>query len=233
MKAIAIDDEPPALRVIHNFCEQIDSIELVKTFTNPHEAINYLDRFPVDLLFLDIHMPSVSGIDLLQKIDQKCLVIFTTAHSRYAVEGFNLQAIDYLLKPFTFTRFKQAVEKALEMFIIKQNSVVSKQTCFYVRADYNLVKVNHNDIAFIEGMDDYIKINLFSQKPLTIRMTMKAIAEKLPQNDFIRIHRSYILPVASIVKYSKKEIFTDIRSFPIGNSYQKHIFGILNPDLKC
>lgn len=155
IKAIAIDDEPLALSVIETFCSKLDFIELQKTFIKPNEALLYLKKFPVDLLFLDIHMPALSGIDFYKIIEQKTMVIFCTAHSQYAVEGFNLNALDYLLKPFDFDRFKIATEKAKDFFELQGNTSSIKH--IFVRADYSLQKIVLDDILYIEALDDYLK----------------------------------------------------------------------------
>jgi len=173
INALAIDDEPLSLSIIENFCNQLDYIDLQKTFTKPNEAIKHLKKYPVDLLFLDIHMPSLNGIDLYKNIEQDTLVIFCTAHSQYAVEGFNLNALDYLLKPFSFDRFKQATEKARD--VLNKNEI-GNQLYMFVRADYSLHKVLFSDILYIEALDDYLKIYIFQTRsliffPITIEMT--------------------------------------------------------------
>jgi two-component SAPR family response regulator len=133
--AIAVDDEPPALKVVENFCEKVGFIDLVKTFTKPHDAVKYLFKFPTDLLFLDIRMPSVTGIEICRLIPQDTMVIFTTAFSEYAVEGFNLNAVDYLLKPFTYERFLQAVNKAQDFYKFYHQQETALQQYMFVRAD--------------------------------------------------------------------------------------------------
>jgi len=223
IKAIGIDDEPPALKVIENFCEGVDFIDLQKTFTKPTEALKYLERYPVDLLFLDINMPSLSGIEFYKQLKQPTMVIFTTAHIEYAVEGFNLNAIDYLLKPYTPERFTQAVNKAKEFFNY-QHQAENTQAFFFIRADYSLIKINYADIIYIEGLDDYLKIHMQNQKSVVARMTMKAIQEKLPQKDFIRIHRSYIIPFSKIESVRNKTIYIDGKEFSIGSSYEENFF---------
>lgn len=224
IKAIAIDDEPPALKVIENFCEGVDFIDLQKTFTKPTEALKYLERYPVDLLFLDINMPSLTGIEFYKQLKQNTMVIFTTAHFEYAVEGFNLNAVDYLLKPYTRERFMQAIAKAKDFFGYQHQSAESTQPFFFVRADYSLIKINYSDIIFIEGLDDYLKIHLQNQKPVVARMTMKAMLEKLPAKDFIRIHRSYIVPFSKIESVRNKMIYIGDKEFSIGSSYEENFF---------
>ncbi len=224
IRAIAIDDEPPALSIVENFCGRIDFIDLQKSFTRPQEALKFLRKFPVDLLFLDIRMPSVSGIQFYKMIDQETMVIFTTAYSEYAVEGFNLSAVDYLLKPFTFERFQQAVHKANEYYkFIHQKESHDRQYIF-IRADYSLIKIMLSDILYIEGLDDYLKIYLAGRKPLVARMTMKAIMDKLPARDFIRVHRSFIIPFRKIESVRNKIITIAGGNIPIGSSYLKNFF---------
>lgn len=223
IKAIAIDDEPLALKVVENFCETVDFIDLQKTFTKPTEALKYLDRYPVDLLFLDINMPSLSGIEFYKQMKQQTMVIFTTAHIEYAVEGFNLSAVDYLLKPYTPERFMQAANKAKEFFSY-QHHAENTQAFFFVRADYSLIKINYSDILYIEGLDDYLKIHLQNQKAVVARMTMKAMLEKLSQKDFIRIHRSYIIPFSKIESVRNKTIYIGGQEFSIGTSYEENFF---------
>jgi DNA-binding LytR/AlgR family response regulator len=224
--AIAIDDEPPALKIIESFCAQDDSpednrIQLIKTFTKPNEALKYLRKFPVDLLFLDVQMPSLSGLKLYKAIEQVSMVIFTTAYSEYAVEGFNLNAIDYLLKPFTYERFAQAVNKAKEFHAFTHKSKMAAQEYLFIRVDYSLAKINIADILFIEGLDDYLQIHLADHKKIVPRMTMKAIVSKLPANEFIRVHRSFIVPLKRIEQVRNKMIYIEGKEIPIGSSYEE------------
>lgn len=221
IKAVAIDDELPALKVIENFCNKTEGIELQKSFNMPTEALKYINKFPVDLLFLDINMPSLTGIELFKSVKQNTMVIFTTAYSEYAVEGFNLNAVDYLLKPFTFRRFQQAVQKANDYFEFQHRKHKTQPGYIFIRADYLLMKINLDEILFIEGLDDYLKIHLIRQKPVTARMTMKNILEKLPPENFIRIHRSYIIPFKKINSIKSKMVFIGETGLPIGSSYEE------------
>lgn len=220
IKALAIDDEPLALSVIESFCSKIDYIDLQKTFTKPNEALKHLNKFPVDLLFLDIHMPSLTGIDFYKNIEQNTLVIFCTAHGQYAVEGFNLNALDYLLKPFTFDRFKQATDKAKDYFTL---SSTPKTQHIFVRADYSLQKIILDDILYIEALDDYLKIYVNQQKTIVVRMTMKSILEKLPSSDFLRVHRSFIVPVKKVESMRNKTLQLGGNKIPIGSSYEEDV----------
>ena len=223
IKAIAIDDEPLALKVIENFCEKVDFISLEKTFNKPSDALKYADNFPIDLLFLDINMPSINGIEFYKQLKQSTMVIFTTAYSEYAVEGFNLNAVDYILKPFTFDRFLLAVNKANEFFNYQNQKENSSQFLF-VRADYSLVKINIANILYIEGLDDYLKIHIENQKTIITRITMKSILEKLPPKEFVRIHRSFIVPLKRIESVRNKVISLAGIEIPIGASYEENFF---------
>lgn len=225
LKAIAIDDEPPALRVISHFCSQVSTIDLQKTFSRTDEALAYLNENEVDLLFLDINMPAMSGIDFYKAIPKAAMVIFTTAYAEYAVEGFNLSAVDYLLKPFTFERFQQGVHKALDysQFIKKEEPELAVEY-LYIKADYSTYKIAIADILFIEGLDDYLKIQLENAKPIVARMTMKSMVEKLPARDFIRVHRSFIVPMRRIENVRNKTITLSGNEIPIGSSYEAEFF---------
>jgi DNA-binding LytR/AlgR family response regulator len=220
IKAIAIDDEPPALAVLENFCGQLDFLQLQKTFTKPNEALKYMRKFPVDLLFLDIQMPSLTGIELYKSIQQDTMVIFTTAHSEYAVEGFNLKAVDFLLKPYTFDRFLQAVNRAQD-FSTGSGGPAESQQYLFVRADYSLIKITIADILYIEGLDDYLKIYIQNQKTIVTRMTMKSILGKLPAAEFVRVHRSFIIPFKRIENVKNKSVSLEGKEIPIGNSYEE------------
>lgn len=221
LNAIAVDDEPPALKVIENFCSRIGTVVLQGSFTKPGEALTYLDDHPVNLLFLDIQMPGLNGLDFRKLVDAETMVIFTTAHTEYAVEGFNLRALDYLLKPFTFDRFQQAVSRAAEYFQLTQNAPLAASPFIFLRADYNLHKVVLADVVLIEGFDDYLKVHIQDQKSLVVRMTMKAILEKLPSAEFIRVHRSFIVPLKRIAHVRNKVITVAGREVPLGATFER------------
>jgi DNA-binding LytR/AlgR family response regulator len=224
---IAIDDEPPALKIIESFCEQVDYLDLKKSFISPNEAIHYINNYPVDLLFLDINMPSISGLEVFKKIKQPIMVIFTTAHGEYAVEGFNLNAIDFLLKPFSFERFKQSVKKAHDHYNYTINNAPATEQFIYIRADYSLNKINFDDIELIEGLDDYLKIHVKNSKNIVARITMKGIMEKLPSARFARVHRSFIIPLDKITSVRKKIIYLDKIEVPIGTRYEEDFFNTI------
>lgn len=228
IEAIAIDDELPALSIVENFCGRVDFINLQKTYNQPTEALKHLRRFPVDLLFLDVNMPSLNGIELYKAVQQDTMVIFTTAYSEYAVEGFNLNAVDYLLKPFTFKRFLQAVEKARDYQLYQLQKTKAESHYLFVRADYSLIKIDTRTINYIEGYDDYLKIHLANQKPVITRMTIKSILEKLPENNFIRIHRSYIVPIDKVDSVRSKIVTIGDIKLPLGNSFEENFLKRFN-----
>jgi DNA-binding LytR/AlgR family response regulator len=228
IKAIAIDDEPPALKLVENFCGRTEEIQLEKTFTMPAEALKHLRRFPVDLIFLDIQMPSINGIDFYKTIKQDTMVIFTTAYSEYAVEGFNVSAVDYLLKPFTFKRFQQAVARAADYYHYKKQAGSEIPKHLFIRADYSLVKIALTDIVYIEGLDDYLKIHLTAGHPVVARMTMKSMLEKLPDTDFVRVHRSYIIAFNRMESYRNKTITIAGQEIPTGSSYGENFLKYFN-----
>ncbi|MFT4015763.1 MAG: LytTR family DNA-binding domain-containing protein [Agriterribacter sp.] len=228
IEAIAIDDELPALSIIQNFCGRIDFVNLQKTFNQPTEALRYLKKFPVDLLFLDVNMPSLNGIDLYKSIQQETMVIFTTAYSEFAVEGFNLNAVDYLLKPFTFKRFLQAAEKAQDYYAYQLQKQKTEAQYLFIRADYSLVKIDIKNIQYIEGYDDYLKIHMEDQRPIITRMTIKNILEKLPENNFIRIHRSYVIPLDKVSSLRNKMVSVGEIKLPLGNSFEENFLKRFN-----
>lgn len=228
LKAIALDDEPLALEVLESFCSQMNEICLEKTFTKSEDAFKHLKKYPIDLLFLDINMPSISGIDFYKKLPHKTMVIFTTAYSEFAVEGFTLSATDYILKPFSFSRFKQAVEKAHSLWKLQNQN--PEQLYLFIRADYSLLKILFSDILFIEGLDDYLKIHIQNQKTVVARMTLKAILEKLPSPEFVRVHRSFIVPISKIDKIRNKIIHIKDEEIPVSASYEAAFFALLNKE---
>ncbi|MBO0321852.1 response regulator transcription factor [Muricauda sp. CAU 1633] len=222
IRAVALDDEELALDVIQAYCGQIDYIDLVHVFTEQGKAIRYLNKFDVDLLFLDIRMPELNGIDLYKSLKQKTKVIFTTAYDHYAVEGFNVSAIDYLLKPFSFERFQKAVEKAKIQMDLEMGES-SNKTHFSIRADLKLYHIAFEDVLLIEAMDDYIKIHLENGQKIVARATMKGMLEKLPSTQFVRAHRSYIVPLKKIGSIYKDTAKIGDFTVPLGKSYKAEI----------
>jgi DNA-binding LytR/AlgR family response regulator len=217
INCIAIDDEPLALHLIREYASKINFLNLQETFTDTDEAKAWLQENEVDLLFLDIQMPDINGIQFYKSLTKKPQVIFTTAYSEYAVEGFNVDAIDYLLKPFEYDRFLKSVYKAKEYLEFLSNQELQMASIF-IKVDYQLMKINLKEIELIEGLDDYIRIYV-KPKPVLALMTLKSIQEKLPSQEFVRVHRSYIVPVSKIESFGRNKVKINGREIPIGSSY--------------
>lgn len=224
IKAIAIDDEPLALMVIENYCVRNKEVELVKTFSNLKDAQKYINQFPIDLMFLDIQISRTNGMDFYKNLNKKIPVIFTTAFAEYAVDGFNVSALDYLLKPIDYERFEEAIHKAVLILVDKK--LAQSEDFLMIRADYKLNKIAYNDIVYIEGLDDYVKIHLMDQKKITARISMKSILEKLPGNLFVRVHRSYIVPLKKVKSIQNKILYLDQIEIPIGETYRNSILDL-------
>ena len=225
MNCIAIDDEPLALNVIEEFCKKIDFIHLQAKFTSAIQAIDYISKNKTDLVFLDIQMPHLTGLQFLKTVSSPPMVIFTTAYSDYALEGFNVDAVDYLLKPIAFDRFLKATSKAYNLYNLIHKApqpVVEEQQDKYllVKVEYSTVKINADDILYIEGLKDYVKIYTGAKFIMT-KSTMKHIEEKLPRDKFIRIHKSYIVSVPKIRAIEYNCVTLGEKQIPIGNQYRQ------------
>lgn len=217
IKCIAIDDEPLALQVIQEYCQRISFLSLEKVFTNTDEAREYLKNNKIEVLFLDIQMPDINGLQFYKSLPTKPIVVFTTAYKDYAIEGFSVDAIDYLLKPFEYDRFLKACYKAKE-YVEFLSSQELQLNSLFVKVNYEIIKINLKDIELIEALDDYIKIYTKPNPVLTL-MTLKSITEKLPARDFIRVHRSFIVPIHKIERFSKTKIVVIGKEIPIGSSF--------------
>lgn len=222
IKAIAIDDEILALKIIETFASKVEGITLEKTFHKQSDAEKYLRKFPVDLIFMDIQMPNKNGLDFYKSLSRDVKVIFTTAFSEYAVDAFDVNAIDYLVKPFSFDRFQKAVEK----LALKSSTELQTQHLL-IRADYKLHKIEFDDIKLIEGLDDYIQIHLKNASKITARSSMKNILAKLPETEFVRVHRSYILPIKAIKGIVNKNIHLEDFIIPVGETYKDDLKKII------
>ncbi len=222
IKAIAIDDEPHALEVVKMLSEKVPFLSLEATFTNCFEAIPYLQTNKIDLLFLDINMPDISGIEFVNILPKCPLVIFATAYSEYAVKGFELDAVDYLLKPFSLGRFTKACNKALEMKKIQ--SEVSPEFIF-LKTGYEEEKIQMADIHYIEAEGNYMTYWL-SDKKLLSRQSIGEALSSLPTEKFVRIHRSYIISLSKIEKISRNSVWILGKEIPVGSSYEEKLLEI-------
>jgi DNA-binding LytR/AlgR family response regulator len=228
MTCVAIDDEPIALEVIEEYISKTPNLELLKTFTDGFKAIEFIKENKVQVIFLDIQMPQITGLQLLKSLSEPPLVIFTTAYSNYAIEGFNLNAIDFLLKPFEFDRFLKAVNKASEYISYRERpaEAVTNTNFIFVKSDYQIIKIDLTDISMIEGMDDYVKI-FTSKKMILSNMTMKDILSKLPASNFTRVHRSFIVSLNHIESVRNKRIKIGEKFVPVGDSFADSFYKLL------
>ncbi len=223
MRCIAIDDEPPALVVLKEYISRIPQLELVRTFDDAISGGEFLRQNAVDLLFIDINMPDITGLDLVKSLEQKPIIIFTTAHKKFALEGFELDAVDYLLKPISFERFSKAVTKAADYFEIRKKPK-TESSFLVVYSEYRMVKIPMSEIEYIESLEDYIRINRINEKPVMTLMTMKKAVEKLPSDKFQRIHRSYIVATGKVKSVlNRKAMLQSGVELPISDSYSSFI----------
>jgi DNA-binding LytR/AlgR family response regulator len=224
MRCIAIDDEPLALKLLDNYCSRIPSIRLLGAYTDSVEGFMYIRSLKPDLLFLDIHMPDISGIRIAQGLDEDTMVIFTTAHREYAVEGFDLNVVDYLLKPFDFERFVKACAKAEERFLTAHKKPVPEdrngEKTVSFKYNYQNVQLPLQNISYIEAFDNYIKIVTPTKTYMPV-MTLKAIESLLSSSGFIRVHKSFIVAASKIKSFSSEKVITDRRPIPVGRRYRK------------
>lgn len=224
LRCIAIDDEPPALAVIREYVSKFPELQLVHTFDDAISGAEYLRQQPVDLLFLDINMPDITGLDLVRSLQEKPLIIFTTAYKKFAHEGFELDAIDYLLKPIPFERFSRAVHKAVEYYEYKNRPRYEQEECLFIYSEYRMMKISLQDIEYIESLEDYIRIHRVNDKPVLTLMTLKGVLEKLPSHKFKRIHRSYIVAVDKVVLIlNRKVTLASSAELPVSDSYTSFI----------
>ncbi len=225
IRCIAIDDEPLALELLEDNISKVPYLQLVAKCDNALEAINVLQENTVDLIFLDIQMPGLTGLQFIKSITQRPMFILITAYEKYALDGFNLDVLDYLVKPVSLDRFIKACNKAQELYKLKisnkePGNINTPQDYIFVNVDYSLLKVVFADIIFIEGLKDYIKIQLKStSKPVITRMSMKSVEESLPASQFIRVHKSYIVSLASVTAVRKNSVFIGTMEIPVSDSY--------------
>lgn len=232
MKCVIIDDEPLAVDVLKEFTSRIETLELVATFNNAIDAIAFMNHSNIDLIFLDIEMPQFNGIEFLKSLDKIPMIIFTTAYSEYAVDGFNLGAVDYLMKPIPFHRFFKAILRAQQ---IAGNQAIQASTTptqvqkniqeyIFVKAEYENIKLNLNDILYIEGLKDYVKIHTSNGKYILTLNSLKKFEVSLENGDFFRIHRSYIVNLKHVKSIQKNKVVIMDKRIPVGENYKTLLY---------
>ncbi|WP_299382011.1 LytTR family DNA-binding domain-containing protein [uncultured Lacinutrix sp.] len=229
ISCLIVDDETIAREIIATHLFKIDNIEIVKSCSNAVDAFNCINANKIDLVFLDINMPEISGIAFAKSINKDIKVIFTTAYRDYAVEGFELQAVDYLLKPIAFERLLKAVNTYFEVYNTKEIETSKTEEAndfMFVRSDRRMLKIDFKAIVYIESYSDYIKIHL-SNETIVTRETITAIEAKLPKQQFMRIHRSYIISIKHIESFTNEHITISEKALPISRSYKKEVLNIL------
>jgi len=234
INCIAVDDEPLALDLLEDNISKVPFLKLVAKCENAMEAINVLQKEHVDLIFLDIQMPGLTGLQFIQSLTQKPMIILITAYEKHALEAFNLDVIDYLVKPVSLDRFVRACNKAKDLYQLRMKNKEAGETrtgkadYFFVNVDYSLLKVTFNDIRFIEGLKDYVKIHLKSTtKPIVTRMSMKSMEEELPTSSFFRVHKSFIVSRDHITAIRKNSIFIDTMEIPVSENYRDTLASLI------
>lgn len=226
LRCIIIDDEPLALDLIEGYVRKTPFLELLDRFNSPYPAMQFLNSTTVDLVFVDIQMPGLTGIEFSKVIQNGPKIIFTTAYSQYALEGFRVDALDYLVKPFNYQEFLKAANKALTWYGLVEKQVDERQSTtdnsIFVKSEYKLLKIDFDKILYIEGLKDYVKIYLTDHpKPILSLMTLKSLEEKLPSDQFMRVHRSYIVSLNKITTIERSRIVFGSTYIPIADGYKE------------
>ncbi|MCB0741974.1 MAG: response regulator transcription factor [Chitinophagaceae bacterium] len=232
MNCLVIDDEPLAVDVIAGYIQKVDTLHLSGTYQNPVDAILHLQKEKIDLIFLDIQMPELSGLQFMNLLQNKTQVIIVSAYNEFAVQGFEQDVTDYLLKPVSFERFLKGIEKAFRQIEIstKDENIenVTTNDFIFVRADNKFIKVNFNDILFIEGLRNYISIYTAENKRIVTLQNMKTLEEVLPASQFIRVQKSYIVNLQKIETIERQRIYMGEHVIPIGESFSSRFFSIIS-----
>jgi two-component system LytT family response regulator len=228
IKCIAIDDEPLALQQVAAYIQKLPYFELVAQCSSAFEALRILDEQSIDLMFVDINMPDLNGLEFVKSLTQKPLLIFTTAYSEYALEGFKVDALDYLLKPFSFAEFSKSTNKARAQFELINNSNVTEEKLesndnyLFIKSEYKIVRINLNDVLYVEGMKEYVRIHLVGQKPVMTLLSMKSVEAKLPSSKFMRVHRSYIVNLEKVSTVERfRIVYDDKTRIPVSDNYKE------------
>lgn len=231
ISVIAIDDEPLALKLVSGYIEKTPGLSLAGRFDNPLDAIDFISGEDVDLIFVDIHMPDLNGLEFTRSLAKGPKVVFTTAYDKYALEGFKLDVVDYLLKPFSYEEFLKAVQKSQRLIKLEKevpNQVEANNEFLFLKSDYKIKRINFNDILYIEGLKDYVKIFVTgSEKPVLSLTTMKLLESKLPDSKFMRVHRSFIVNLERIDTIDRTRIVFGKTYIPVSEQYKEKFKGFL------
>ena len=223
IKCIAIDDEPLALKQIVGYIEKTPFLSISGQFASALQALQFIRENEVDLMFVDINMPDLSGMDFIKSLSNPPRVIFTTAYSEYAIEGFRVDAVDYLLKPISYSEFLRAADKANERYTTKNESPVTLQhddEFLFVKSEYKIIRINYKDIRYIEGMREYVRIFIDNHEPVMSLMSIKKLAEHLPEREFMRVHRSFVVNLNKITTVERNRIIFDNKIYiPVSEQY--------------
>jgi len=228
LNCMVVDDEPLALSLLSDYIEKTPGLNLISAVSNPLAAISYLKSEAIDLIFLDMQMPELSGLEFLELLQKKCMVIVTTAYSEFAIDGYRFEILDYLLKPITMANFQIAVEKAWLLaaknkFFNETNSSQPQQSYIFIKMENRFVKINHADICYFEGARDYVVIRTINETILTLQ-SMKSIQESLPEPNFMRVHKSFIVSLDKIDFIERGRISIRDKLIPISDSYKEIFF---------
>ncbi len=225
IRTIAIDDEPLALQLVEGYVSKTPFLELTASFDNPLDAMDFLDNESADLIFLDIHMPDLSGIEFTRILKNRPKIIFTTAYEKYALEGFKLEAVDYLLKPFSYEEFLMAAKKAEKLIGLEntgKDKIETNNEFLFLKSEYKIRRINFNEIKYIEGLKDYVKVYLQNDpKPILSLNSLKALESKLPGSKFMRVHRSYIVNLEKIETIERSRIVFGKTYIPVSDQYKE------------
>lgn len=224
MRAIAIDDEPMALEIVRSHASKVPFLELVAEFTDAFKALDFLQKEKIDLIFLDIKMPDISGLDFFKSLSKKPMVIFTTAYSEHAVTSFDLDAVDYLLKPFSLPRFVKSCNKAFELHNFRNSA--EPQDFLFVKDGYEQLRINFEDILFLEAAGNYVTFTLKEKKVLT-RSTFNEAISLLPPDKFVRVHRSFVVSINKIDKIERHQVTVGKHTVPVSGAYRSDLTGAL------
>ncbi len=222
MKCIIVDDEPLAHDILSDYVSKLKNLELVNTYTNPIEAFSSIERDKIELIFLDVQMPELTGIQFMKLLGNKAKVILTTAYQEYALDGYEHNVVDYLLKPISFERFQKACDKIINNVTIVDESSVELDHIF-IKSEHKIVRIDLSSILYIEGLKDYISIYTNKERVLTL-MNMKKVEELLPSKRFIRVHKSYIVSLEKISSIEKNRIYIDGQGISIGDTYKDEFY---------